>query len=87
MGKAKAKGKQVKGRMKESAGKAMGDRGMQAEGRGEQIAALTQEAAASRRPGEEAGRTVSLRPGGRAAPGLRSRGGPLSGHDSPDQGA
>ncbi|MFF3397921.1 CsbD family protein [Streptomyces sp. NPDC002659] len=44
MGKAKAKGKQVKGRMKESAGKAMGDRGMRAEGRGEQIAGSTQEA-------------------------------------------
>ncbi|MCX4585366.1 CsbD family protein [Streptomyces sp. NBC_01481] len=58
MGKAKAKGKQVKGRMKESAGKAMGDRGMQAEGRGEQIPGSPQEAV--RKAADQA-----RRPGGR----------------------
>ncbi|MET7621611.1 CsbD family protein [Streptomyces sp. NPDC005408] len=44
MGKAKAKAKQAKGQMKETAGKAMGDRDMQAEGRGEHIAGQAQEA-------------------------------------------
>ncbi|MFE3660967.1 CsbD family protein [Streptomyces sp. NPDC059165] len=45
MGKAKAKAKQVKGKMKESAGRALGDQGMQAEGRGEQMMGKTHEAA------------------------------------------
>ncbi|MCX4510434.1 MULTISPECIES: CsbD family protein [Streptomyces] len=44
MGKAKAKAKQAKGKMKETAGKAMGDREMQAEGRGEQMAGKAREA-------------------------------------------
>ncbi|MFD7445322.1 CsbD family protein [Streptomyces sp. NPDC059909] len=43
MGKAKAKAKQAKGQMKETAGKAMGDKRMQAEGRGEQLMGKTQE--------------------------------------------
>ncbi|MFJ1609397.1 CsbD family protein [Streptomyces sp. NPDC088253] len=43
MSKAKAKAKQVKGKMKETTGKAMHDESMQAEGSGEQIAGKVQE--------------------------------------------
>ncbi|UUN25572.1 CsbD family protein [Streptomyces sp. FIT100] len=44
MAKAKAKAKQAKGQMKETAGKATGDKRMQAEGRGEQMTGKAQEA-------------------------------------------
>ncbi|MFV5994878.1 CsbD family protein [Streptomyces sp. NPDC056231] len=46
MGKGKAKAKQVKGKLKETAGGALGDELMQAEGRGEQMTGKAQEAAA-----------------------------------------
>ncbi|WP_405497222.1 CsbD family protein [Streptomyces sp. NBC_00096] len=46
MSKAKAKAKQVKGKIKETAGDAMGDRRMQAEGAGERLTGKAQEAAA-----------------------------------------
>lgn len=46
MSKAKAKAKQVKGKMKETAGDAMGDKGMQAEGRSERLTGKAQETAA-----------------------------------------
>jgi uncharacterized protein YjbJ (UPF0337 family) len=45
MSKAKAKAKQVKGKMKETTGDAMDDERMQAEGRGERIAGKAQETA------------------------------------------
>ena len=46
MSKAKAKAKQVKGKLKETAGDAMGDKGMQAEGRSERLTGKAQETAA-----------------------------------------
>lgn len=46
MGKAKAKAKQVKGKLKETVGSATGDKDMQAEGRGEQMAGKAQETTA-----------------------------------------
>ncbi|MGW3659858.1 CsbD family protein [Streptomyces sp. NPDC005151] len=45
MSKAKAKAKQVKGKLKETTGKAMDDKTMQAEGRGEQVLGKVQETA------------------------------------------
>ncbi|WP_328296580.1 CsbD family protein [Streptomyces sp. NBC_00435] len=46
MSKAKAKAKQVKGKIKETAGDAMDDRRMQAEGAAERLTGKAQEAAA-----------------------------------------
>lgn len=46
MSKAKAKAKQVKGKLKETAGDAMGNKGMQSEGRSEQLTGKAQETAA-----------------------------------------
>ncbi|MFF7726633.1 CsbD family protein [Streptomyces sp. NPDC008001] len=45
MGKAKAKAKQVKGKLKESAGSATGDKKMEAEGRAEKLSGKVQESA------------------------------------------
>ncbi|MET7712149.1 CsbD family protein [Streptomyces sp. NPDC005407] len=45
MSKSKAKAKQMKGKLKETAGDAMDDKRMQAEGRGEQMMGKAQEAA------------------------------------------
>ncbi|QQM45905.1 CsbD family protein [Streptomyces liliifuscus] len=46
MGKSKGKAKQMKGKMKETAGRAMGDMLMENEGRGEQMTGRAQELAA-----------------------------------------
>ncbi|QES51307.1 CsbD family protein [Streptomyces venezuelae] len=46
MSKAKAKAKQIKGKMKESVGDMTDDKRMEAEGRGEQMTGKMQEAAA-----------------------------------------
>ncbi|WP_093802655.1 CsbD family protein [Streptomyces sp. Wb2n-11] len=43
MSKAKAKAKQLKGKMKETAGRTADDRRMEAEGRGEQVRGKAQE--------------------------------------------
>ncbi|MFF5448656.1 CsbD family protein [Streptomyces sp. NPDC012888] len=43
MGKAKAKAEQIKGKLKEAAGHAMGDRRMKAEGKAEQLRGKTRE--------------------------------------------
>ncbi|MFF3244616.1 CsbD family protein [Streptomyces sp. NPDC002870] len=45
MGKSKAKAKQMKGKLKETAGNAMDDKRMQAEGRSEQMMGKAQETA------------------------------------------
>lgn len=45
MSKSKAKAKQMKGKLKETAGDAMDDKRMQAEGRGEQMMGKAQESA------------------------------------------
>ncbi|MGW3422966.1 CsbD family protein [Streptomyces phaeochromogenes] len=45
MGKSKGKAKQMKGKMKETAGRAMGDMPMENEGRGEQMTGRAQELA------------------------------------------
>ncbi|MCD9141372.1 CsbD family protein [Streptomyces albireticuli] len=45
MGKGKAKAKQMKGQLKESAGRAMDDKRLEAEGRGEKAVGKAQEAA------------------------------------------
>lgn len=45
MGKGKAKAKQMKGQLKETAGRAMDDKRMEAEGRGEKVVGKAQEAA------------------------------------------
>ncbi|WKX73582.1 CsbD family protein [Streptomyces sp. XD-27] len=45
MAKGKAKAKQAKGKIKETLGKATGDRSLQAEGQGEQLTGKAREAA------------------------------------------
>ncbi|MET9413977.1 CsbD family protein [Streptomyces klenkii] len=56
MGKAKAKAKQVKGKLKESAGSATGDKRMEAEGRAEKLTGKVQESAEKARKNLSGGR-------------------------------
>ncbi|MGW2602362.1 CsbD family protein [Streptomyces klenkii] len=56
MGKAKAKAKQVKGKLKESTGSATGDKRMEAEGRAEKLTGKVQESVEKARKNLSGGR-------------------------------